>query len=89
MHNTVKVFQWKVANEALPTKKNIYARKVIDSGMCPICELVEESTSHALWTCNVMSDVWADSQSLLHKWPCIEEDFFNSFKEAGQQITEA
>lgn len=48
---------------------------VTDTDLCPICNLAKETTCHALWSCAVASEVWADYLSLLQKWDSAEADF--------------
>lgn len=43
--NAVKVFLWKASHEALPTKLNLFKRKVVDLPDCPICCLEPESAA--------------------------------------------
>ncbi|XP_041020460.1 uncharacterized protein LOC121262109 [Juglans microcarpa x Juglans regia] len=64
----VKFFLWKAANELLPTKRNLFHRKIVENPLCPICFRDEESVIHALWKCPAANDVWANGLSGIHKW---------------------
>jgi ribonuclease HI len=54
----VKVFLWKACHNLLPTKANLFQRKVTTDPLCPICEVEVETTCHILWGCRSASDVW-------------------------------
>ncbi|XP_059451001.1 uncharacterized protein LOC132181785 [Corylus avellana] len=56
--NAEKHFFWRACHEILPTRDNLWRRKVIDDPRCPICESKEESTFHILWQCQSAKDVW-------------------------------
>lgn len=44
--------------EGLPIRLNLCKRGIITIAKCPLCEKVEESTSHALIYCEKNWDVW-------------------------------
>lgn len=41
--NMVKIFLWKAADELLPTRKNLYQKKIVEDPYCLICLREEES----------------------------------------------
>lgn len=43
--------------------------------LCPICCRDVETIQNVLWSCPFASNVWAEIQSLVHKWSCIDEEF--------------
>jgi hypothetical protein len=49
--NTVKLFCWRACNNLLPTKTNLFFKKVVDNMKCPCCEADDETIIHALWEC--------------------------------------
>ena len=59
MPNKIKNFVWRVCNEALPTKMNLYHRHVTDSNICDLCGEFPEDTVHAIWTCKEVAGVWS------------------------------
>ena len=59
--NKIKVFGWRACNKILPTRLNLAKRRVITDSMCLNCTRFPESTIHALWDCEVATDVWARS----------------------------
>jgi hypothetical protein len=47
----VKNFAWKVAHDMLPTKGNLYKKKIGSDSVCPICLQENEDIIHILWGC--------------------------------------
>jgi hypothetical protein len=61
-----KKFIWRACHEILPTRANLYKRKIIDDPKCPMCGREEETTFHALWSCPAM-DVWGAGPRVFQK----------------------
>ncbi|XP_042969072.1 uncharacterized protein LOC122301754 [Carya illinoinensis] len=55
------------ANDLLPTRKNLFKKKIVEDPYCPICFKEEETTVHVLWECHAANDVWANSISGFQK----------------------
>jgi hypothetical protein len=68
--NSVKLFMWKACNDLLPTKTNLFKRKVVEDTKCPCCTLEEETTYHVLWSCPAARDVWGSHLSAFQKCYC-------------------
>uniref|UniRef100_A0A803Q7D4 Reverse transcriptase zinc-binding domain-containing protein n=1 Tax=Cannabis sativa TaxID=3483 RepID=A0A803Q7D4_CANSA len=47
----VKIFSWRVINDALPTAVNLMHRKISPSTACSLCNCPRESSGHALFLC--------------------------------------
>ncbi|KAF5441933.1 hypothetical protein F2P56_037100 [Juglans regia] len=73
----VKMFLWKALNNILPTKSNLFKKKIADCPLCPICGSSEESMIHILWNCISATDVWAKNNSPVKKWANEEVDFMS------------
>ncbi|XP_035543621.1 uncharacterized protein LOC118347698 [Juglans regia] len=58
--NSVKIFLWKVGNNLLPTKENLFKRKIVTEKSCTICFAESETIMHAIWECPAANDIWAD-----------------------------
>lgn len=54
----VKTFIWQACSNILPTKENLFKRKVTTDSLYPICQLEVELVRHALWSCPAAQDVW-------------------------------
>lgn len=54
----VKTFLWRVCSDALPTKVNLKKRKVLDDYRCCICLSAQETTFHAIWSCEELEQIW-------------------------------
>jgi hypothetical protein len=56
--NSVKMFLWRACKNILPTKENLFKRKVLKDAICMFCSQEVESTRHVLWDCPAAMDVW-------------------------------
>lgn len=65
--NKVKLFTRRACHNLLPTKANLFKRKVVQEPSCPCCGREEETLLHALWSCPASQDVWGDNLSCFHK----------------------
>jgi hypothetical protein len=65
--NQVKIFLWRACNDVLPTRVNHFQRKVTESKCSLYCQIEEESTLHALWTCPAARDIWGCAKSRFQK----------------------
>jgi hypothetical protein len=63
----VKLFAWRACQNLLPTRDNLYKRKVIQDPVCPCCGLEVETIIHSLWSCSAAKDVWGDNLSCFQK----------------------
>jgi hypothetical protein len=52
------MFLWRACNNILPTKENLYKKKIIDDPKCAICGGDIETLGHVIWSCAVPCDVW-------------------------------
>lgn len=75
----VKHFLWRVCHYSLPTKLNLFRRKISKNLACPICNHEEESLTHAMWECLEANDVWGEQESLLRKWATNTSSFKDSW----------
>jgi hypothetical protein len=73
----VKLFMWLACHNVLPTRSNLYRRKVVENFICPCCERFEETTLHALWACPAAQDVWDAKSSSFQKCSWEETCFFS------------
>lgn len=81
-----KNFIWKAVKEALPTKLNLFKRKLAKDALCPICSRQEETATHALWSCEASSDVWAEMKNPMQKWWSCERSFFDIWEEMFSKL---
>ena len=56
--NKIKFFLWRVCSNALPTKDNLKKRKILEDARCNACLLDQETTFHALWSCETLKEIW-------------------------------
>ena len=48
----VKNFVWRACKEALPTKQNLFRRKITTSTLCENCRVCDEDCAHAIFYCS-------------------------------------
>lgn len=70
----VKNFLWRVCNNSLPTRDNLYKKKITIDPLCPICGLVPETSVHALWSCSAVLAVWMECPRKIQKLSIMESD---------------
>ena len=51
-------FQFKVINNILNLNYKLYKMKLIDSPLCSLCNLENETTEHLFWNCSMIQDFW-------------------------------
>jgi hypothetical protein len=73
--NAVKVFLWRAYHNLLPTKVNLFTRKVVDNNFCPVCHLAEEIVFHAIWGCPGAQDVWGHGPMCFQKCAMLGDNF--------------
>jgi hypothetical protein len=78
--NPVKVFLWKACHNLLPTKANLFTRKVVDNNCCPVCLIEEENIFHALWGCSGAKDVWGFGPKCFHEFSMVGDSFVALFE---------
>ena len=61
-----KLFLWKLRNNAIATKYNIFKRHIGNDAACPICLHAEETLLHLFITCPLAEEVWLDANPTLH-----------------------
>lgn len=64
---TTNHFLWKPVNNILPTKLNLWQRKIIEDSKCPISKPEEEYIIHALWSYLAATNVWDEKNSPINK----------------------
>ena len=46
----VTLFLWQACNNVLPTKENLFKRKITNNPLCPVCLMEVEMIGHAVWS---------------------------------------
>ena len=57
--NKIKLFLWRACSNALPIKENLKRRKILDDAKCSACLTEQESTFHAIWSCELLQQIWS------------------------------
>ena len=58
----VRHFGWRACRNILPTKDNLFHRKVLTDSLCDECGKATESTGHLFWSCTKAQLVWSCSK---------------------------
>jgi hypothetical protein len=69
-------FVWKMSNNALPTKENLYRRRIVKDPLCPLCSATIETIWHVVWACPAAIDVWQEYDRQIQKLALEERDGF-------------
>jgi hypothetical protein len=54
----LKNFVWKICSNSLPTKDNLFRRKMVEDPLCPICKVATEDIWNMIWSCSALVAVW-------------------------------
>uniref|UniRef100_A0A2N9IMR2 Reverse transcriptase domain-containing protein n=1 Tax=Fagus sylvatica TaxID=28930 RepID=A0A2N9IMR2_FAGSY len=54
----IQHFLWRAVQEAIPTKRNLMRRNIIQDQICEMCKKGPEDVLHALWLCPKIRSVW-------------------------------
>lgn len=67
-------FLWRMAHNSLPTKVNLFLKRVVDNPLCPLCLQELKIVVQMAWNYCAANDVWATSTLAIHKWLSVMED---------------
>jgi hypothetical protein len=76
---SIIIFLWRASNETLPTKNNLFKRKVVADPLCPMCGCDSETSGHILWLCDAVRAVWGLCGEPIQKSSMMVDNFFNIF----------
>lgn len=57
----IKNFIWKLCKNVVPTRCNLFKRKMADSNTCPVCQEATEDVEHLLLLCPWTRPIWFGS----------------------------
>ena len=58
IHERLKKILWRLGSNALPTKANLASRFNMESLLCPLCHLEDESYSYLFLNCSKVKPIW-------------------------------
>ena len=67
VQSVVKVLLWKVCNNILPTKENLFKKIIVSDPTYAICDLGTKTIGHILWSCPSARDAWIGCNKRIHK----------------------
>lgn len=56
--NKVKNFTWRSREDAVPVKKNLKKRQILQDETCDHCKQAVETVLYAIWECSKLSPIW-------------------------------
>ena len=68
---------WRACQNSLPSKCNLFRRRIISEQCCDRCKAENEDTVHAVWSCKMLDDIWSANNS----WNFRNQQYFSSFSE--------
>nr|GEY05038.1 RNA-directed DNA polymerase, eukaryota [Tanacetum cinerariifolium] len=72
---TINVFAWRARRDCLPTRSNLIHRGVVlDSAMCPLCQVDKENIDHILFQCDLAKIVF---RKICCWWELIWQDLLS------------
>ncbi|XP_042942932.1 uncharacterized protein LOC122277120 [Carya illinoinensis] len=77
----VKFFIWKAISNLLPTKENLYNKKISENPLCPVFNNIDEAVLHGLWECLAVRDVWGERDTPVSKWGKSFDNFVDLWTE--------
>lgn len=57
-------FIWRACTGSLATEGRLKDRHILDDGRCTHCEMEDESITHAILRCSLVSSIWENSPSI-------------------------
>ena len=83
----VRNFVWMACNDILPTRTNLYRKKVYTDPLCAICEQTDETVGHVLWGCPMARNVWAMAQGRLQNCGAVVQNFYHLARQLEDRPT--
>jgi hypothetical protein len=80
------MFLWRACNNILPTKENLYKKKIIDDSKCAICGGGIETLGHVIWSCAAARDVWQENMKSIQKSTNDKIDFRQHFEKLYERL---
>lgn len=75
----VRTFLWRFCTNSLPTKANLFSRKIAPDPLCPLCGSCPESIVHILWGCKSTTAMWMECSRKIQKLSFVASDGISLF----------
>ncbi|KAK9986113.1 hypothetical protein SO802_031064 [Lithocarpus litseifolius] len=83
----VRNFVWRACNDILPTRANLFRKKVCTDPLCAICGQTDETVGHVLWGCPMARNVWAMTHGRLQKSGAVVQNFYHLARQLEDRLT--
>jgi ribonuclease HI len=77
----LKHFTWKVCHEILPTRVNLFKRRIGQDHLCPVCQREPETICHVLWECPAATAIWQECPKRMQKLSLAARDCLGMVQE--------
>ena len=84
----IRNFMWRAVSNILPTRDNLYRRRVAVESTCEFCHQHLETEAHLLWECPFARNVWSLAGGRVQKCSNNARDFFQLFKLMQKKLTQ-
>ena len=81
------MFLWRTCSNILPTRDNLFRRKIQIDSTCELCRQTRETCAHLPWECPFARNVWAMMKGRVQKCSNEVHDFFHLFRYLGDKLT--
>jgi hypothetical protein len=76
----VRNFIWRMCHNLLPTKVNLFQRKIVPDTLCPMCGIEPETSGHIIWNCDSSKAVWMECGRRIQKLSLATDDGLGLFE---------
>ena len=83
----IRNFMWRAVSNILPTRDNLYWRRVAMESTCEFHRQHPETEAHVLWECLFARNVWALAKGIVQKCSNNAQDFFQLFKLKQEKLS--
>jgi hypothetical protein len=73
-------------SQFIPTKVNLFRRRVVEDKSCHCCKREDETIIHAIWTCQGAQDVWGCGSVQFQKCSTQVQDFTTLLVQLMQKL---
>jgi hypothetical protein len=63
----LKHFIWKLYQNILPTRVNLFHKRIVTDSLFPLCSIELETSCHSIWSCPSAVAVWQDANRKVQK----------------------
>lgn len=91
----IRIFMWNMCQNALPTKDNLFQRKVSPDPLCPLCHYERETVEHLFLLCPWTNQIWDNTElhlvavTLWNMWKARNQAVFRGIEPEASAIIDS